>query len=664
MPPREARRDARPLSDESPVARPDRPRRARSPGGGCAAPSRGVGARRLGARRARHRPRHGRRRTPRRGPDPGAWSRCWPSVVVGAALLDTAGRTVWAAIVDRAEGRLRADLLSAALHQPLRALSEQAVGEVLDRVDDDTQEVGTLVRRQVWDALRTLFAVLPMWIVAGLTWWPAWLLFPVFGTVAVLVVPAAAAGDLHAQGRRRRSPGPTTPPPSRRASPGATTCAPASARPTSYDASAELSARVHAPLRPGARPRGADHPPGRDRCCTRCSPASRSPASRSSSPATSRSPRLVTLFLVTSTFVGQIDQLARSPARPAGRAGRGHPAAPAAGDRAGARRRRARCPTARSTSSCATSTSPTSEGAFALARSTCACRPGSTCALVGRTGSGKSTLASLVSRAVEPEPGTVLLGGVDVLDLDLQQLRAAVGVVTQRTEILAGTLAENIALFADLPRERVRGGRGRARPDRLGRRPPRRPRHPARAPAAPRCPPARQQLVAFARLLVRDVAVVVLDEATARMDPLTEALVVRAADRLLPGAPASSSPTGSPPPRAPTSVAVLDAGQIVQQGPRADARQRRRTLPRPARCQRRARDACRVGDEPAGRRSGRGRAGRRRTRRAEATAAARGRAGPGPGARHLARPAHPPRVGPAGGRLLRAWRRCSVPSGR
>jgi ATP-binding cassette, subfamily B, bacterial len=62
---------------------------------------------------------------------------------------------------------LRRDLLSAALSQPLELLSEQAVGEVLDRVDDDTHEVGTLVRTQLWDALRTIFSVVPMWVVAG-----------------------------------------------------------------------------------------------------------------------------------------------------------------------------------------------------------------------------------------------------------------------------------------------------------------------------------------------------------------------------------------------------------------------------------------------------------------------------------------------------------------
>src|SRR6476619_5129172 len=87
--------------------------------------------------------------------------------VVGGALFDTVARTIWAGTVDRAEGRLRADLLDAALHQPLSALTEQAVGEVLDRIDDDTHEVGTLLRQSGWMAIRTVFAAGPLWIVAG-----------------------------------------------------------------------------------------------------------------------------------------------------------------------------------------------------------------------------------------------------------------------------------------------------------------------------------------------------------------------------------------------------------------------------------------------------------------------------------------------------------------
>jgi ABC-type multidrug transport system fused ATPase/permease subunit len=113
--------------------------------------------------------------------------------VLGGAVLDTAGRAAWAGVVDRAEGRLRGDLLSAALTQPLYALSETAVGEILDRVDDDTHELGMLLRRMAWDLVRTLLRAMPMWVVAGLTWWPAWVLFPVTAAVTALVVRRPAA---------------------------------------------------------------------------------------------------------------------------------------------------------------------------------------------------------------------------------------------------------------------------------------------------------------------------------------------------------------------------------------------------------------------------------------------------------------------------------------
>ena len=108
--------------------------------------------------------------------------------VVGAAVVDTAGKIAWVGCSDRAEGRLREDLLRAALRQPLSALNEQAVGEVLDRVDDDTHEVGNLVRWQIWMLSRALFATLPMYLVAGLTWWPSFVLFPALAGLTWLAI--------------------------------------------------------------------------------------------------------------------------------------------------------------------------------------------------------------------------------------------------------------------------------------------------------------------------------------------------------------------------------------------------------------------------------------------------------------------------------------------
>jgi ABC-type multidrug transport system fused ATPase/permease subunit len=187
-------------------------------------------------------------------------------------------------------------------------------------------------------------------------------------------------------------------------------------------------------------------------------------------------------------------------------------------------------------------------------------------ALVGRTGSGKSTLAKVLTRAVDVPPGTVTLGGIDLTELAVEDLRRWVAIVPQRTEIVAGTLAENIALFDPelLP------SAGRAL-DELG--------LGAWVASLPDGPATRlgdgghklsagqEQLVAFARILVRDPQVVILDEATARLDPVTETFVQAATRRLLDGrigiviAHRLSSVQGC------DEVVVLADGAVVEAGP-------------------------------------------------------------------------------------------------
>jgi ATP-binding cassette subfamily B protein len=486
--------------------------------------------------------------------------------LLGAAVLDTLGRTVWARIADRAEGRLRADLLTAALSQPLERLSEQAVGEILDRVDDDTHEVGSLVRSQVWDAMRTVVSTVPMWIVAGLTWWPAWIVFPVVVPLITFAIrpllrelgklkvveevawtdhAAAMEEGIAARDDLRTSLGQAFV--LRR-------CAELSANiQRCFRAVVAVESRItlraggllHA-LLGGVVIAGVALVADGDLDVA----------------------QLITLFLVSATLVGEIAQLARQ--LPELQAGMG----------AVIRLRQLIVAESEPVGGWAVSADAVgvelrnlsfahADGPRVLHDVDLQIPAGTTCALVGRTGSGKSTLASLVSRAVDPARGSVFLGGVDVLDLDVQRLRASVGVVTQRTEILAGTLAENVALFADMPRQRVHDAVAEldltqwvaSLPDgidtRLG-------------PGGTTLSAGEEQLVAFARLLVRAVRVVVLDEATARMDPLTEARVVRAADRLL------TNRTGiliahrlSTVARA-DHVVVLDHGRVVDQGPRAE----------------------------------------------------------------------------------------------
>ncbi|GAB7006093.1 ATP-binding cassette domain-containing protein [Nocardioides sp. AN3] len=487
---------------------------------------------------------------------------------IGAAVVDTAGKVTWVGVSDRVEGRLREDVLRAAMRQPLAALNEQAVGEILDRVDDDSHEVGNLMRWQLWMLFRALFATLPMWIVAGVTWWPAFVLFPVLGAVtwlairrllqeiarrkvveemawtdhaAVLEEGIAGRDDLRTSLGQAHVVGRV----------------------------AALSATVHARFRAVVDIEAKVARRAGVLLHALLAGVGLAGVALAMDDQLSVA-RLVTLFLVTSTFVGQIAMLANHlpdlqaglgavirlrqmlAVEPEPEGGRAVPPGSAVGI------------------AVRDLDFSYAEGPFALQGVDLTVPAGQTMALVGRTGSGKSTLASLVSRAVEPPRGAVFVGGVDVRELDLQRLRAAVGVVTQRTEILAGTLAENIALFDDdLPRDAIESavatlglaGWVAGLPDGLDT---------LLGPGGTSLSAGEEQLVAFARLLVRDVRIVILDEATARMDPLTERRVVAAADRLLAGR------TGvliahrlTTIERAPL-VAVLDHGRVVQQGPRIE----------------------------------------------------------------------------------------------
>ena len=70
--------------------------------------------------------------------------------------------------------------------------------------------------------------------------------------------------------------------------------------------------------------------------------------------------------------------------------------------------------------------------------------PGQTTAIVGSTGAGKSTLVNLILRLFDSTEGTVLVGGVDVHDLDPDVLWSTIGLVPQRPYLFSGTVASNL----------------------------------------------------------------------------------------------------------------------------------------------------------------------------------------------------------------------------
>ena len=187
-------------------------------------------------------------------------------------------------------------------------------------------------------------------------------------------------------------------------------------------------------------------------------------------------------------------------------------------------------------------------------------------ALVGPSGGGKSTIAALIPRFYDPQEGTVTLDGVDVRQLDPEELRGHIGAVSQEP-----------ILFATSIRENIRYGRPNATDEEV--------EAAARAANAHtfitsfpegyltlvgergvRLSGGQKQRVAIARAILKDPRVLILDEATSALDAESEHLVKEALERLMEGrttliiAHRLSTVLGA------DRILVLDGGTVVQQG--------------------------------------------------------------------------------------------------
>lgn len=158
-------------------------------------------------------------------------------------------------------------------------------------------------------------------------------------------------------------------------------------------------------------------------------------------------------------------------------------------------------------------------------------RPGTMTALVGPSGSGKSTLAALLARFYDVDTGAIRVGGADIRSLTAEELYRRVGFVLQDTQLVAGTVTDNIALAepaADADRVRAAAHAAQIHD---------------RVQALPQgydtvlgtgsgLSGGERQRLTIARAILADTPVLILDEATAFADPESEYLVQQALNRL------------------------------------------------------------------------------------------------------------------------------------
>jgi ABC-type multidrug transport system fused ATPase/permease subunit len=191
---------------------------------------------------------------------------------------------------------------------------------------------------------------------------------------------------------------------------------------------------------------------------------------------------------------------------------------------------------------------------------------GRTVALVGPSGSGKTSLVALIARLYDPSQGEVLVDGVDVRQVDVEELRSEIAFVADDSFLFTASVAENIAYARPgASREQIEEAARRAQADafirelpdgyetRVGER-------------GLTLSGGQRQRVAIARALLADPRILILDDATSSVDATTEVAIKAGLREAMAGRTTFIIAHRLSTVSLADEIVVVDAGTIVDRG--------------------------------------------------------------------------------------------------
>lgn len=191
---------------------------------------------------------------------------------------------------------------------------------------------------------------------------------------------------------------------------------------------------------------------------------------------------------------------------------------------------------------------------------------GKTIAIVGSTGSGKSTLVKLLLRFYEVQSGTIFIDGIALPDLQIRDLRRAIGLVSQDVFLFHGTVLENITYgspSATLP-EAIAAAKIAEAEEFINQLP--QGYDTIVGERGQKLSGGQRQRLAIARAILKNPPILILDEATSAVDNETEAAIQRSLEQITKNRTTIAIAHRLSTIRNADCIYVMEQGQLVEQG--------------------------------------------------------------------------------------------------